>query len=94
MILTVITINSMFWLKVASWLLSVVIVGFVTYEITSSRVSNYYGSLLEQIISGEVAVERTSEEDLNKIDELSKRVTELSLENEKLKQELKERNNN
>ena len=94
MILTVITINSMFWLKVASWLLSVVIVGFVTYEITNSRVSNYYGSLLEQIISGEVAVERTSEEDLNKIDELSKRVTELSLENEKLKQELKERNNN
>ena len=93
MLLTVITIDAMFWLKVVSWLLSVIVVGFITYEVTSTRVSDYFGALIEQILSGDIAVERSSEEDLDRIDQLSKRVAELSLENEKLKEELKERNN-
>lgn len=93
MLLTVITIDVMFWLKVVSWLLSVIVVGFITYEVTSTRISDHFGALIEQILSGDIAVERSSEEDLDKIDQLSKRVAELSLENEKLKEELKERNN-
>ena len=91
MLLTVITINSMFWLKVVSWLLSVVIVGFITYEVTSNKLTDHFGALIEQILSGDIAVERSSEEDLEQIEKLTKQVTELLSENAKLKEELKER---
>ena len=93
MLSTVIVIDAMFWLKVVSYVCSVVMVGYVMYNRGCDNTADAFGDLLEQIgLSDQQQEIKNIEQPQYDIKALKDEINRLEQENLELKRQLEKRN--
>ena len=91
MLSAVIVINSMFWLKVVSFVGAVVLVGWAMYNHGCNKTADAFGVLLEQITGAQADENGVVNINLDQVDVklLKEEINRLEKENCELKEKLK-----
>ena len=91
MLSAVIVINSMFWLKVVSFVGAVVLVGWTMYNHGCNKTADAFGALLEQITGAQADENGVVKINLDQVDVklLKEEINRLEKENYELKEKLK-----
>ena len=93
MLSAVIVINSMFWLKVVSFVGAVVLVGWAMYNHGCNKTADAFGVLLEQITGAQADENGVVNINLDQVDVklLKEEINRLEKENCELKEKLKKK---